>query len=98
MHSVEGHACGCVQAVTQIVFMTDAGLLKDMEADPLLTAYSVIVVDEVHERSSASDLLLGLLRKVRRPCRPGCDPHPRSTPHPAAPCARERYAHTLRTG
>lgn len=56
-----------VQGATQIVFMTDAALLKEVATDPLLAAYSVIVVDEVHERSAASDLLLGLLRKVRRP-------------------------------
>eukprot|EP00892_Ulva_mutabilis_P001346 jgi/Ulvmu1/11211/UM072_0048.1 len=51
---------------TQIVFMTDAALLKEVATDPLLAAYSVIVVDEVHERSAASDLLLGLLRKILR--------------------------------
>ncbi len=34
--------------------------------DPLLSNYSVIVVDDCHERSIHTDLLLGLIKKIKR--------------------------------
>jgi ATP-dependent RNA helicase DDX35 len=50
---------------TRIKFLTDGTLLREMLTDPLLLSYSVVVVDEAHERSLNSDALLGLLRRVR---------------------------------
>ncbi|XP_012092419.2 probable pre-mRNA-splicing factor ATP-dependent RNA helicase DEAH9 [Jatropha curcas] len=52
--------------LTRIKFLTDGVLLREMMDDPLLTKYSVIMVDEAHERSISTDILLGLLKKIQR--------------------------------
>ncbi|OJF76069.1 MAG: DEAD/DEAH box helicase [Treponema sp. CETP13] len=49
---------------TKIKIMTDGILLQEMKLDPWLHKYSVIMVDEAHERSLNIDFVLGLLKRV----------------------------------
>jgi ATP-dependent RNA helicase DDX35 len=51
---------------TRIKFCTDGILVRQALADPLLSHVSVVIVDEAHERSLQTDVLLGLLKKVQR--------------------------------
>ncbi|OAF70888.1 putative ATP-dependent RNA helicase PB1A10.06c [Intoshia linei] len=49
---------------TKILFMTDGILLKEMQYDFLLEKFSVIIIDEAHERTINTDLLIGFLVKI----------------------------------
>jgi ATP-dependent RNA helicase DHX37/DHR1 len=44
--------------------MTDGVLLKEMERDFTLSRYSVVIIDEAHERSLFTDILIGLLSRA----------------------------------
>ncbi|MDR1286243.1 MAG: ATP-dependent RNA helicase [Treponema sp.] len=49
---------------TKIKIMTDGILLQEMKLDPWLSRYSLLVVDEAHERSLNIDFILGLLKRT----------------------------------
>ncbi|KAJ2943220.1 hypothetical protein O0L34_g18931 [Tuta absoluta] len=68
-----GEAVGYAAAMTSqrtpetpLVFMTEGVLLREMFASPLLMQYSCIMLDEVHERSQMTDVLMGLLKKIAK--------------------------------
>ena len=59
----------CTSPETRIKYMTDGMLQRECLIDPDVSNYSVIILDEAHERTIATDVLFGLLKKAlkRRP-------------------------------
>ena len=47
---------------TKIKYVTDGMLVRECILDPLLSKYSVVIIDEVHERSVHTDILLAILK------------------------------------
>eukprot|EP00803_Ostreobium_quekettii_P003672 evm.model.scf_66EXC.15 EVM.evm.TU.scf_66EXC.15 scf_66EXC:132143-139773(+) len=56
---------------TKIKYVTDGMLLQEALRSPMLTQYKVVIVDEAHERSLQTDVLLGLLKRIQRQRRAG---------------------------
>jgi ATP-dependent RNA helicase DHX8/PRP22 len=59
----------CTSPETVIKYMTDGMLLRECLVDPDLGGYSVVMLDEAHERTIHTDVLMGLLKEAcrRRP-------------------------------
>lgn len=51
---------------TRIKFMTDGMMIREIMEDPLLKKYSILMLDEAHERTLNTDIVMGLLRKIMK--------------------------------
>ena len=56
----------CTSDRTTIKYMTDGMLLREFLSEPDLASYSVMIIDEAHERSLHTDILFGLVKDIAR--------------------------------
>ncbi|KAJ3275599.1 DEAH-box ATP-dependent RNA helicase prp43 [Terramyces sp. JEL0728] len=54
----------CTSDKTLLKYMTDGMLLREAMTDPMLNRYSAIILDEAHDRTLATDILMGLIKGV----------------------------------
>jgi pre-mRNA-splicing factor ATP-dependent RNA helicase DHX16 len=54
----------CTSDLTKIKYLTDGMLLREFMQDPMLEKYSVIMIDEAHERTLHTDVLFGLIKEL----------------------------------
>ena len=49
---------------TMLKYVTDGMLLREAITDPLLRKYDVVILDEVHERTLSTDVILGMVKEI----------------------------------
>ncbi|CAF4179974.1 unnamed protein product [Rotaria sp. Silwood2] len=54
----------CTSPETKIKYMTDGMLLRECLIDPDMNQYSVVMLDEAHERTIHTDVLFGLMKQA----------------------------------
>ncbi|KAF9091707.1 DEAH-box ATP-dependent RNA helicase prp43 [Mortierella sp. AD031] len=54
----------CTSEKTMLQYMTDGMLLREAMNDPLLTRYSAVILDEAHDRTLSTDILMGLMKEI----------------------------------
>ncbi|RHZ71110.1 hypothetical protein Glove_262g16 [Diversispora epigaea] len=50
---------------TIIKYLTDGMLLRELLSDPLLLNYSIVILDEAHERTMRTDILFGMMKRAQ---------------------------------
>ncbi|XP_011164448.1 pre-mRNA-splicing factor ATP-dependent RNA helicase DHX16 [Solenopsis invicta] len=56
----------CTSQRTRIKYMTDGTLHREFLSEPDLASYSVMIIDEAHERTLHTDILFGLVKDIAR--------------------------------
>lgn len=56
----------CTSERTVLKYVTDGMLLREFLTEPDLASYSVIIIDEAHERTLHTDILFGLIKDIAR--------------------------------